>query len=107
MAGGRQLAEATAQLRGDQQPRQPERAQPGGVHLHGHGGLGLGAGTRAQPHRVREEVPPEHMSPSSNTCHHPTVILHQAQCVCGSVEMDGLATIIILFKFLPLTLAPS
>ena len=47
------------------------------------------------------------LEPSSNTCHHPTVILHQAQCVCGSVEMDRLATIIILIIFLPLTLAPS
>ena len=72
MAGGRQLAEAATQLRGHQQPGQPERAQPGGVHLHGHGGLGLRAGTRAQPHGVRQEVPPEHLSP-----HQTLVIIQQ------------------------------
>ena len=71
MPGGRQLAKAAPQLRSYQQPGQPERAQPGGVHLHG-GGLGLGAGSRAQPHRVRQEVPPEHLSP-----HQTLVIIQQ------------------------------
>ena len=80
MAGGRQLAEAATQLRGHQQPGQPERAQPGGVHLHGHRGLGLGAGTRAQPHRVRQEVPPEHLSP-----HQTLVIIQQWYFIKPSV----------------------